>query len=59
MRPEVEPSAIEENTSAVVSEGTEPAGRVLQCLDDAIEALAGGIGDAVEEVAQEVGEMLA
>ena len=48
---------MDEDASAEVLKGRESAGRVVQGLNNAVGALAGNVGDALEEVAQEIWEM--
>ena len=51
LRHEVEFSAVEEDSCAIVLEGTESSGLGFDRLDAAVEAFAFGVGDAVAEVA--------
>ena len=54
---EAELAAVEEDSDAVVVEGSEAAGIGFEGLDFGVEAFHDGVGDAVLEVGQEVGQV--
>jgi len=54
---EVEFSAVEEDSDAVVFKGSESSGLGLDGLDAAVEAFGHGIGNAMAEVSQNVIEV--
>ena len=55
---EIEFSAVEENGDAVVLEGAEAACGRLDHLDLRVEALSDGIGDLVDGIAEQTGDVI-
>ena len=56
-RDKIKFAAEEEDPGAVVGEGAKAARVGLELLDPAVETFSGGVGNRIDEIVQEAGEM--